>query len=96
MGAVGGKTTTVVMMQGPSRIRIEAESESPDVPKSKFLSVDIWDRDQRLHLDTEKKLATVYDYIDRAKDQTPEDADLLRAWRRFFSKLRRRPRIRPT
>jgi len=81
---VVGKTTTVIMMRGPSRTRTEAESEAPNAPKC--VSVEIQDRDQgkRLCLDPKKKLATLYDYIDKPKDKTPEDADLLRGWRSIF------------
>ena len=81
-GANAAKTTTVVMVLGPSRTRSEMETEMPNLPKSKL--VQIWDgyQGKSLQLEPEQKLATLY--VDRPKDKTPKDADPLGGWRSLF------------
>ena len=96
-GTSAGTTTTVVMMLGPSRSRSEMEIEMPNLPKSKLSkSVQIWDgyKGKHLNLDPERKLATVFDYVDRPKDKTPKDADPLGGWRSFLLDARKAPDIK--
>ena len=63
--------TTEVMKLNASQSRSELVMELPD--KSLFKTVQIWDGTQAksLHLDLAKKRATLYDYVNRPKDEHP-------------------------
>jgi hypothetical protein len=93
-GANAAKTTTVVMMLGPSRTRSEMEIEMSNLPKTKLLQ--IWDgyKGKQLSLEPEHKRATVFDYIDRPKDTTPKDADPLAGWRSVLLDARKKPDLK--
>ena len=84
IGAVGTKSTTVVMMLDASRIRSEIDDETPEQPRSQ--SVIIWDgyQGKTLKLEPKLKLATVTEDLDRPKDKKSEDEDLSRGWRSSF------------
>jgi anti-sigma-K factor RskA len=93
-GASAGTTTTVVTMLGPSRTRSEMEIEVPNLPKSKMLQ--IWDgyKGKQLSLEPEHKRATVFDYADRPKDNTPKDSDPLGTWRAILLDARKTSNVK--
>jgi outer membrane lipoprotein-sorting protein len=82
VGTAGSKTTIVIRMLGPSRMRSEMEGEAENYPKQK--TVEIWDgyQGKRLRLDPKKKLATLY--VDRPKDKKPQDINSLGGWGSMF------------